>query len=87
MTPGTHVFLSGLLTFGVPLALAAYELIALRRSGDGPGHPGAPRDPEPPPSPPGRRAHSRPLPTCLIEAARTDRATGPARNERALEAA
>lgn len=87
MTPGTHVFLSGLLTFGVPLALAAYELIALRRSGDGPGYPNAPRDPEPPPSPPGHQAHSRPLPACLIEAARTDRAMRPARDERALEPA
>lgn len=87
MTPGTHVFLSGLLTFGVPLALAVYELIALRRSGDGPGHPDAPRDPEPPP--PGREGHSRPLPACLVEAARTDPVARAARacDERALEPA
>lgn len=85
MTPGTHVFLSGLLTFGVPLALAVYELIALRRSGDGPGHPDAPRHPEAPPSPPGRGAHSRPLPACLIEAARIDPASEAADQERVLE--
>lgn len=84
MTPGTHVFLSGLLTFGVPLALAVYELIALRRPGDGPGRPDAPPDPEPPP---GREAHPRPLPACLIEAAWTDPAAAPARDERALEPA
>lgn len=85
MTPGTHVFLTGLLTFGVPLALAAYELIALRRPGDGSGRPDAAPDPEPPP--PGRRAHPRPLPACLIEAARTDPAAAPARDEHALEPA
>ena len=88
MTPGTHVFLSGLLTFGVPLALAVYELIALRRPGDGPGRPDAPRprDPEPPP-PPGRQARSRPLPACLVEAARTDPAARATHKKRALEPA
>ena len=68
------------------LALAVYELIALRRPGDGPGRPDAPRprDPEPPP-PPGGQARSRPLPACLIEAARTDLAAGTAGQERVLE--
>jgi hypothetical protein len=39
MTPETQILLSGALTFGVPLALAARELIALRRP---------PRVPRPP---------------------------------------
>lgn len=86
MTPGTHVFLSGLLTFGVPLVLAAYELIALRRAEDGPGRPDGPRDPAPAP-PPGCEPCSRPLPACLTTVPRTDAVDESAERERVLEPA
>ena len=56
MTGSTFVLLSGALTFGVPLALAVNELVALRRRPDGEWR----RDPEPAPLPP------KPLPDCLI---------------------
>jgi hypothetical protein len=35
MSPGVQIVLSGVLTFGVPLAFAARELILLRRPGRG----------------------------------------------------
>lgn len=87
MTPATHALLSGALTFGVPLALGAYELIALRRAGKGPGRSGNPRDPALPPPLPRGEPCPPPLPACLIEAARIDLAAGPAERERTLEPA
>lgn len=64
MAPSTQIMLSGCLTFGVPMLLAARELAALRRSG-GKWRP----DPTPAPSPrPGTppTSASKPLPACLI---------------------
>jgi len=58
------MLLSGVLTFGVPLALAAREFWALRR--DRGGGSGPDRAPDaPPPVPPGP-AWAGPLPECLI---------------------
>lgn len=70
MESSTFVLLSGALTYGVPLLLAVRELVALRRDRDGPG--GKPRDPAPMPPRPrgGAPDHPRPLPACLVEAAR-----------------
>lgn len=59
MSPSTFVLLSGVLTFGVPLALALRELRELRRPPRGNWNPPAP-DPQPAPPRP------RPLPDCLI---------------------
>ncbi len=69
MNPGTQIILSGTLTFGVPLALAVRDLLALRRSSGGGWRP---EPPEPVfPKPPSGGCPARPaLPTCLIEAAR-----------------
>jgi len=53
MRPELQVFLSGCLTFGVPLVLAVRELMLLRRGGS--WRP----DPAPEPQP-------RPLPPCLL---------------------
>ena len=50
MSPGVQILLSGALSFGVPLAIAARELIVLRRRGRGSWRPGDPPV-EPPPSP------------------------------------
>ena len=54
-----------MLTFGVPLALALRELVAVQRR-----RPDAPPDEQPPPPPPRPIAppdtYSRPLPACLI---------------------
>ena len=46
MSPGVQIILSGVLTFGVPLMIAARELIVLRRGGAGSWPP-----PEPPRGP------------------------------------
>lgn len=67
MSPETFVLLSGTLTFGAPLLLAARELWALRRD-DGRGGGGLrERGPAPdvPPAP-GPAGSARPLPDCLI---------------------
>ncbi|MBC7800771.1 MAG: hypothetical protein H7Z10_09115 [Gemmatimonadaceae bacterium] len=70
MEPSTQVILSGLLTFGVPLAFAIRELIVTRRippsqwGGDGPPPP-APVPP-PPDKTPDWVAPNKPLPECLI---------------------
>ena len=49
MSPGVQILLSGALTFGVPLILAARELIILRRGGSGSWPPNDPsRDPATP---------------------------------------
>lgn len=70
MEASTQVILSGLLTFGVPLALAFRELIVVRRpprgswGGDGP--PGPTPAPPPPDTTPQHIAPLKPLPECLI---------------------
>ena len=69
MNPGTQIILSGTLTFGVPLALAVRDLIALRRPFGGTWRPEPPEPVAPLPS--GGGGCARPaLPACLIEAAR-----------------
>lgn len=72
MSPGTQVFLSGMLTFGVPLLLAVRELIALRRSTDGPGGGDGSAEPGPPPAPRGTGPAVKPLPACLIPVRQPD---------------
>ncbi len=71
MAPATQIFLSGVLTFGVPLVLAVRELIVIRRRPSG----GPPDDqPPPPPKPvPPNDTYSRPLPACLIPQRRPER--------------
>ena len=59
MSPGTFVVLSGVLTFGVPLALAIRELRELRRPPRG----GWGLPPSPPPEEP---IGPKPLPECLV---------------------
>lgn len=54
MTSTTFVILSGVLSFGAPLALAVYEIVALRRGPRG-------GDDDRPPAPP----TPKPLPDCL----------------------
>jgi hypothetical protein len=71
MSPTTQVLLSGALTFGVPMLLAFRELRALRRPRRGSGWGGEPAlPPPPPPSPTEQGPPARPLPECLIIAAR-----------------
>ena len=55
MTPSTIVILLSVLSFGAPLALAVYEIVAMRR-----GHPGRDDDRRPPVAP-----VPKPLPDCL----------------------
>jgi hypothetical protein len=62
MRPDVQIILSGCLTFGVPLLIALRELVMLRRN----NRPGRPFEPPKPPEP-------KPLPSCLIEAARAKR--------------
>ena len=70
MESSTQVILSGVLTFGVPLAFACRELLAARRpprgswGGDGPPPP-APVPPPPDFSPEAFKP-MKPLPDCLI---------------------
>lgn len=67
MGPEEFVLLSGTLTFGVPLALAARELWALRRDNGGGGGGLRERDRAPDkPLAPGPAGNLRPLPDCLI---------------------
>lgn len=59
MTAATFVLMSGTLSFGVPIAIALYELTQLRSSpkgGDGNGPPPKRWPPRPP----------KPLPDCLL---------------------
>ena len=70
MAPATQVLFTGALTFGVPLALALHELIALRRRPSG-GPPDSPPPPPPTPLPP--ESFTRPLPACLIPQRRPER--------------
>lgn len=64
MDPLVWIMLSGALTFGVPLVLAARELWLLRDDGGGPSSRGRAPDAQPPvpPSPAG----AGPLPECLV---------------------
>ena len=65
MAPVVQIALSGMLTFGVPLLLAARELVVVqRRPQAGPPDDQAPPQ-QPRPIPPGD-IYSRPLPECLI---------------------
>ena len=64
MSPGTQIMMSGALTFGVPVAVGIYELLALRRRRPGSWDPGP--DPEPAPPPPHPGGANRKLPDCLI---------------------
>jgi hypothetical protein len=71
MKPALVVILSGALTFGVPLIIAMWEVIVLRRNNRGGWGPEGPKAPEPPVppmgSPPAQRPTTqRPLPACLI---------------------
>lgn len=75
MAPSTMIILEGALAFGVPLLLAAHELIALRRPSGGPGgHDGGPRDEASAGTPPPGSEPQAPsaLPACLIAAVRGD---------------
>jgi hypothetical protein len=66
MSPALEITLSGVLTFGVPLAFAARELAMLRRPG---GLPPRRREADTPrlPTPgSGPVAAPRPLPACLL---------------------
>ena len=65
MSPETFVLLSGTLTFGAPLALAARELWALRRDEGRGGLRERDRAPDVPPAP-DSAGGVRPLPDCLI---------------------
>ena len=65
MSPETFVLLSGTLTFGAPLALAARELWALRRDEGRGGLRERDRAPDVLPAP-DSAGGVRPLPDCLI---------------------
>jgi hypothetical protein len=66
MKPALVVILSGALTFGVPLVIALWEVIVLRRGSRGGWNPDGPQPPEPPRPLPGEPPAQRPLPACLI---------------------
>lgn len=88
MEASTFVLLSGALTYGVPLALAVRELVSLRRDRGGPGGPDDWRRgkaPVPPKPRGGAPEHPKPLPACLIEAARGAPVGGRAKPKRELE--
>jgi hypothetical protein len=61
-----QIILSGVLTFGVPLAFAVSELAGLRRGGGGPARRHVPPAPAPVPPAPGLAPSPKPLPACLI---------------------
>jgi hypothetical protein len=66
MKPALVVILSGALTFGVPLFIAIWEVIAIRRNAKGGWRPGGPPPPEPPAPPMDSPPAQKPLPACLI---------------------
>jgi hypothetical protein len=66
MKPALVVILSGALTFGVPLAIAIWEVVVLRRKANGRWRPDGPPPPEPPVPPMDSPPAQRPLPACLI---------------------
>ena len=71
MAPATQIFLSGVLTFGIPLVLAVRELVVVNRRPDT-----RPPDDQPPPPPkpmPPDDIYTRPLPACLIPQRLPDR--------------
>ena len=63
MSPAFHATALGLISFGVPVAVAIYDLFTLRRGPD--WLPDPPPDPAPV-SPPPWGGATRPLPDCLI---------------------
>jgi len=71
MKPALVVILSGALTFGVPLLIALWEVVALRRNSRGGWGPDRQQPPEPPPPQSGPPAQ-RPLPACLIPTRQPD---------------
>jgi hypothetical protein len=85
MTPGVQVLLSGALTFGVPLLLAARELVALKQPRNDRGGFDGPREDAPKPPIPGGQPRAPQLPACLIDAARIDAVAVPAKTTRVLE--
>jgi hypothetical protein len=93
MAPGVQICLSFMLTFGVPLLIAAHELSALKRGGRGGS--GGPRrkpgplpvPPLPPPSQPEREPRLPPLPDCLIPVVNKDLVAERADKRRVLEPA
>ena len=64
MSPALQVFLSGSLTFGVPLLFALREIRVTRRGGGWPGD--DPRRPIKGPKPRGGDEGRKPLPPCLL---------------------
>ena len=66
MSPVTHVLLLGGLSFGVPLALAVWELMLLRRATGNRSDGGGLARPVLTPSPDGDDGELPPLPACLI---------------------
>ena len=83
MKPALVVILSGALTFGVPLLIAMWEVIVLRRNSRGGWDPDGPPPPEPPEPPSDAPQVQRPLPACLIPVRQPNlavsRPTGPTR--------
>jgi hypothetical protein len=75
MHPNLQITLSFALTFGVPVAVAARELIVLRRGNPGEGWR---RLPDPIPRP-------KPLPPCLLEALNPPPLAQPVARKRVLE--
>jgi hypothetical protein len=72
MAPATQIILSGMLTFGVPILLAARDVVVVNRKPQA----GPPDDHQPPPPPrpmPPTDIYSRPLPACLIPQRRPER--------------
>ncbi len=70
MSPGLQILMMGSLNFGVPLALAVRDLLRHRPGGGF----WQPEPPVPTPTPPIDSGDpvSRPLPACLIDAARIE---------------
>ena len=76
MSANTHVLLSGALALGIPLVLAAGQMLVARRPRRGNGRP--PPPPPPPPLP-------KPLPDCLIPRPMAPRTAAPRARPRVLE--
>ena len=70
MSPATQIILSGTLTFGVPLVLAVRDLLVLKRGSPDGGWRPEPPEPIPPKPNDGGHPVRRPLPACLLEAAK-----------------
>ncbi len=76
MAPATQIVLSGMLTFGVPLLIAARELVVVNRKPQA-GPPDDPQPPKPPRPMPPTDIYTRPLPACLIPQRLPDRVLEP----------